>query len=116
MKLICIVAIYPNTVVSLAVQAELLEGSSFQIPGYDPTPSLLPVFRCKFDGGLHETYIYDIVWYINGNITTSYANISKEGITNTLLKHTDWIDDYKMNMEVYIYIFLLIYRILTLDI
>ncbi|VDI79905.1 Hypothetical predicted protein [Mytilus galloprovincialis] len=91
---------YPTTRVSVAVQTELLEGSSLPIPGYDPTPSLLPVFRCKFDIEPNGTYIYDIYWYINEFKITSYTNIPMKDINITLLKHTDWIDSYKMNMEV----------------
>ncbi|CAG2192071.1 unnamed protein product [Mytilus edulis] len=91
---------YPTTRVSVAVQTELLEGSSLPIPGYDPTPSLLPVFRCKFDEEPNGTYIYDIYWYINEFKITSYTNIPMKDINITLLKHTDWIDSYKMNMEV----------------
>ncbi|CAC5411156.1 unnamed protein product [Mytilus coruscus] len=90
---------YPLTHVPVAVQAELLEGRSFQIPGYDPTPSLLPVFRCKFDEGSNETCIYDIYWYMNGFKITSYTNIPMKDMNTILLKHTDWIDRYKMNME-----------------
>ncbi|CAC5411161.1 unnamed protein product [Mytilus coruscus] len=91
---------YPKARVLIAVQTELLEGSSFQIPGYNPTPSLLPVFRCKFAEGSNETYIYDIFWYINGIEITSYINIPMQDINKTILKHTYWIDSYKMNMEV----------------
>ncbi|CAC5411146.1 unnamed protein product [Mytilus coruscus] len=79
---------YPTIYVAVAVQAELLEGSSFKIPGFDPTPSLFPVFRCKFDEGSNGTYIYDIFWYINGFEITSYTNIKMKDINTTLLKHT----------------------------
>ncbi|CAC5411168.1 unnamed protein product [Mytilus coruscus] len=91
---------YPRTTVDVAVQAELMEGSSFQIPGYDPTPSLLPVFRCKFEKVSNGTYIYDIFWYINGIEIISYFNIPVDDINMTVLIHTYWIDEYKMNMEV----------------
>ncbi|CAC5411154.1 unnamed protein product [Mytilus coruscus] len=100
MNLIQIVVSYPKTTVDVAVQAELMQGSSFQIPGYDPIPGLLPVFRWKFDEGSNQTYIYDIFWYIHGFKITSYNNIPMKDINITLLKHTDWIDSYKMNMEV----------------
>ncbi|CAG2249638.1 unnamed protein product [Mytilus edulis] len=91
---------YPTTLVTVAVQAELFEGLSLPIPGYDPTPSVLPVFRCKLDGVANETFIYDIYWYINGFKIKLYTNIAMKDMNSTLLKHTDWIDSYKMNMEV----------------
>ncbi|VDI77544.1 Hypothetical predicted protein, partial [Mytilus galloprovincialis] len=92
-------ASFPTTLVTVAVQAELFEGSSLPIPGYDPTPSLLPIFRCKFDEQPNGTYIYDIYWYINEFEIKSYTNIPMKDMNTTLLKHTDWIDTNTMNME-----------------
>lgn len=95
-----IVVSSPQTAVHVAVEAKLTEGSSFQIHGYNSTPSLLPVFKCNFAEGTNRTYVYDIFWYINEYKIRSYYNILMEDVNTKLLRHTDWIDSFKMNMEV----------------
>lgn len=96
-----IVASYPRVSVSVTVQATLTEGKSNQIPFYPPTPSLESVFRCHFDISSPELYVYDVIWYINGNKVKRMNNVLYGNINTTVLRNSDWIEDYQMNMEVH---------------
>lgn len=100
LKLFFQTANFPKEFVPVIVKPELVKGPSFKIPGYDTTPSLLSVFRCYFEDISNGTYIYDVFWYINGNNVTSKLNVPFENIDSTLLRDTDWIGLYTMNMEV----------------
>ncbi|CAG2209489.1 LRP4 [Mytilus edulis] len=86
---------------SFLVKPELVNGPSFAISGYDTTPSLLSVFRCYFDDISNGTYVYDVFWTINGNNVTSKLNVPFKNIDSTLLRDTDWVGLYTMNMEVH---------------
>ncbi|XP_052090373.1 von Willebrand factor D and EGF domain-containing protein-like isoform X3 [Mytilus californianus] len=93
---------FPKEIVPVNVDAELIEGQSYPIPihGNQFYPSLLPVFRCKFTEVSEVSYVYDVLWYINGVHVISHLNLPFENINSTVLRDTDWINKFKMNMEV----------------
>ena len=86
--------------VSPTIEYLLIDGSAYQIPNVESTPSLLPVFKCNVDGISDGTYAYDVYWYINGNSVTSYKNVPFSNISTTVLRGSDWTHSYNMNMEV----------------
>lgn len=73
----------------------------YNIPNYDPTPSLISAFKCNV-GNTMGNYVYDIYWYINGNSVKLIKNVPYDDI-NSVLKDSDWTDHYHMNMDVSIY-------------
>ncbi|CAG2226665.1 unnamed protein product [Mytilus edulis] len=85
--------------VSPKVEPLLINGPTFNIPNYSPTPSLLPVFRCRFNDIANGTYVYDVYWYINGHNVTMFKNIEFHDINITFLRTSDWINEYQMNMN-----------------
>ncbi|CAC5367711.1 unnamed protein product [Mytilus coruscus] len=91
---------FPNETFHVEVVSELIQHRSFPIPGYDPTPSLVPVFRCKFDDVSNSSFLYDIHWFINGDNVTRHLNMAFEDINSTILRDTDWNKLYNMNMMV----------------
>ena len=93
-------ATYPNETFLVSVEADLMEGLSFPVPGYDPTPSLVPIFKCIFDQNINTSYVFDVHWYINGDNITLFKNVPYDYINTTAMKETDWINTHKMNMEV----------------
>ncbi|CAC5371721.1 unnamed protein product [Mytilus coruscus] len=92
---------FPKEIVPVNVDAELIEGQSYPIPihGNQFYPSLLPVFRCKFTEVSEGSYVYDVLWYINGVHVISHLNVPFPNINSTVLRDTDWINEFKMNME-----------------
>ena len=91
---------FPSMTLSVEVEADLFEGQSFQIGAYEPTPSLLPIFRCKFNDISNGTYVYDVHWFINGESIITKKNVAYSEIDLTILKGSDWIRTHKMNMVV----------------
>lgn len=100
-------ASFPNATVSPLVKGVLIEGTVYNIPNYDPTPSLAAAFKCDFKETTDKSYVYDIHWYINGNSVKVIKNVQYDDI-NGFLKDYDWKDRYHMNMDAsilfYIYI------------
>lgn len=96
------IANFPNETVLVNVDAELIEGQSVPLPGNDNQSdfSLLPVFRCAFTDVSEGNYFYDVHWYINGVHVITHLNIPFSNINSTVLRETDWINTFKMNMEV----------------
>ncbi|XP_063442417.1 von Willebrand factor D and EGF domain-containing protein-like [Mytilus trossulus] len=92
---------FPTNSISVEVEALLTEGEIFPIPNVDPTPSLIPIFKCVFEDQSNETYFYDVYWLICGNVIKNNNNLLFKNITDAIvLKEMDWHDKYKMNMEV----------------
>ncbi|XP_052073689.1 von Willebrand factor D and EGF domain-containing protein-like isoform X2 [Mytilus californianus] len=91
---------FPNETILPEVESILIDGPKFNIPNYTPTPSLIPVFRCKFEDISNGTYVYDVNWYINGHNLTMYKNMEFDNINSTYLMSSDWREKYQMNMEV----------------
>ncbi|XP_071172639.1 von Willebrand factor D and EGF domain-containing protein-like [Mytilus edulis] len=93
---------FPKEIVPVNVAAVLIEGQSYSIPihGNQYYPSLLPVFRCNFTDASEGSYVYDVLWYINGVHVISHFNVPFSNINTTDLRDTDWINQFKMNMEV----------------
>lgn len=88
---------------SVEVKAVLTEGESFKIGNYEPTPSLIPIFKCEFDDKSIGTYGYDVYWYICAKHVKNSTNLLFEDIDDTVvLREADWIGKYKMNMEVWL--------------
>lgn len=48
---------FPNETILPEVESILIDGPKFDIPNYPPTPSLIPVFRCKFEDISNGTYV-----------------------------------------------------------
>lgn len=96
------IASSPTDIVPVNVDAELIEGKSFQIPIHDNQvySSLLPVFRCRFADVSEDSYVYDVHWYINGVSVKSHLNVPFSNINVTRLRNADWINKFRMNMEV----------------
>ena len=64
-------------------------------------PSLIPVFRCKSgDMSYNSSYLFDINWYINGNLVSNKTNVTFEDLDSAVLRENEWIDTYKLNMQV----------------
>lgn len=83
------------------VEPILIEGEIYDaIPLIPKTPSLLPVFRCKFDEVLEGSYVYDIYWYINGDFIKKLINISYTQVNTTDMTYTDWNITHHLNMKV----------------
>ncbi|XP_063440468.1 uncharacterized protein LOC134721412 [Mytilus trossulus] len=92
---------YPTDTVHVEVEALLTEGEIIPIPFVDPTPSLIPIFKCQFEDQSSGSYAYDVYWLICGNVIKYNTNLLFKDIEDaTNLKETDWHDKYKMNMEV----------------
>ncbi|CAG2244723.1 unnamed protein product [Mytilus edulis] len=53
-----------------------------------------------FDDISNGSHVYDVFWKINGKNVTSKLNVPFENIDSTLLRDTDWVGLYTMNMEV----------------
>ncbi|XP_076093421.1 uncharacterized protein LOC143064464 [Mytilus galloprovincialis] len=92
---------FPTEIVLVHVEAELIEEQNFQIPiyGNQSYSSLLPVFRCSFGDISEGNYVYDVDWYINGDIVKHHLNVPFSNINSTVLRDTDWTSQFKMNME-----------------
>ncbi|CAC5390460.1 Low-density lipoprotein receptor-related protein 6 [Mytilus coruscus] len=90
---------FPNNTISPGVNALLVEGKIYGVFP-NPTPSLTPVFRCNFEDISNGSYVYDVYWYINGENITHHKNVLRNDINTTDLRDTDWIDRYKLNMDV----------------
>ncbi|XP_071174260.1 von Willebrand factor D and EGF domain-containing protein-like [Mytilus edulis] len=92
---------YPTNTVTVEVEALLTEGEIVPIPVVDPTPSLIPIFKCQFEDKSNGSYAYDVYWLICGNVIKYNTNLLFKDITDAIiLKETDWHDKHKMNMEV----------------
>lgn len=83
-----------------SVNSILAEGPIYQIPNTNPTPSLVPVFRCSFDDKWTGNYNYDVKWEIDGDEIKTYLNVSVMNINKTFLRDSDWTDTHNMNMVV----------------
>lgn len=94
---------FPTEIVLVHVEAELIEEQNFQLPiyGNQSYSSLLPVFRCSFGDISEGNYVYDVDWYINGDIVKHHLNVPFSNINSTVLRDTDWTSQFKMNMEVF---------------
>ncbi|XP_052063299.1 von Willebrand factor D and EGF domain-containing protein-like [Mytilus californianus] len=92
---------FPNDMISVEVKAVLIEGESFKIGNYDPTPSLIPIFKCEFEDKSNGTYGYDVYWYICANTVKNNTNLLFKDIDEAVvLREADWIGKYRMNMEI----------------
>ncbi|CAG2226577.1 unnamed protein product [Mytilus edulis] len=93
---------FPKDRTSVEVKAVLTEDASFKIGDNDPTPSLIPIFKCEFEdksNGIH-IYSYDVYWYICANIVKKSSNLLFKNIHDAVvLKQSDWIGKYHMNMQ-----------------
>lgn len=86
------------------VEPILIEGEIYDaIPLNPKTPSLLPVFRCKFDEVSEGNYVYDIYWYINGDFIKKLINISYTQVNTTDMTYADWRNTHHLNMKVSFY-------------
>ena len=77
-----------------------MDGPIHNIGSYGPSPSLEPVFKCRFNDVSNGTYVYDVYWYINGDNVTFFKNVLFSDINETVLRGTHWTDSYHLNMEV----------------
>ncbi|VDI39774.1 Hypothetical predicted protein [Mytilus galloprovincialis] len=92
---------FPNDTMSVEVKAVLTEGESFKIGNYDQTPSLIPIFKCEFEDKSNGTYGYDVYWYICANVVKNSTNLLFKDIDEAVvLRETDWIGKYRMNMQI----------------
>ncbi|XP_063442414.1 uncharacterized protein LOC134722722 [Mytilus trossulus] len=92
---------FPTDTMSVEVKAVLTEGESFKIGNYDPTPSLIPIFKCEFEDISNGTYGYDVYWYICANEVKNSTNLLFKDIDEAVvLRETDWIGKYRMNMQI----------------
>lgn len=78
----------------------MVDGDIYTIGGYDPSPSLLSVFACDFEALSDISYVYDIYWFINGELLKNQTNVLFDSSNTTYLIPDDWVKKYKMNMEV----------------
>ncbi|XP_071168616.1 uncharacterized protein [Mytilus edulis] len=83
-----------------SVNSILAEGPIYPIPNTNPTPSLVPVFRCSFDDKWTGKYNYDVKWEIDEDEIKTYLNVSLMNINTTFLRDSDWTDTHTMNMVV----------------
>ncbi|XP_076109570.1 uncharacterized protein LOC143078599 [Mytilus galloprovincialis] len=92
---------FPTDTMLVEVKAVLTEGESFKIADYEPTPSLIPIFKCEFDDKSNGTYGYDVYWYICAKHVKNSTNLLFKDIDDAVvLREADWIGKYKMNMEI----------------
>ncbi|CAC5386360.1 unnamed protein product [Mytilus coruscus] len=92
---------FPTDSAPVEVKALLTEGEIFPISNLDPTPSLIPIFKCVFEDQSNGTYAYDVYWLICGNVIKNKNNLLFKDIADAIvLKEMDWHGNYKMNMEV----------------
>ncbi|CAC5371719.1 unnamed protein product [Mytilus coruscus] len=102
---------FPKEIVPVNVEADLIDEKHFPVKNnqrYQDVPvhgnqsysSLLPIFRCNFTDVSEGSYVYDVHWYINEVHVISHLNVPFSNINYTVLRDTDWINIFKMNMEV----------------
>ncbi|XP_071151614.1 von Willebrand factor D and EGF domain-containing protein-like, partial [Mytilus edulis] len=92
---------FPTDTMLVEVKAVLTEGESFEVGPYEPTPSLIPIFKCEFDDKPNGTYGYDVYWYICAKHVKNSTNLLFKDIDDAVvLREADWIGKYKMNMEI----------------
>jgi len=60
-------------------------------------PRLEAVFRCDF---ADVAYSYDVYWYINEQSVITHKRIAYSNINQSLLRPTDWVRKFQMNMVV----------------
>ena len=77
--------------------AELAEGITLSPP---LGPRLEAVFRCSFADVDGQAYSYDVYWYINEQSVVTHRRLSYSNIDQSLLRPTDWVGQYQMNMVV----------------
>ena len=75
--------------------AELAEGIILSAP---LGPRLEAVFRCSFADS--QAYSYDVYWYINQQSVVTHRRLAYNNIDQSLLRPTDWVGQYHMNMVV----------------
>ena len=63
-------------------------------------PRLEAVFRCSFADVDDQAYSYDVYWYINEQSVVTHKAIAYNNINQSLLRPTDWVGQYQMNMMV----------------
>ncbi|CAG2226669.1 unnamed protein product [Mytilus edulis] len=93
-------ASFPNETAHPEVEVILVEGPVYNVPNYEPTPSLSSAFQCSFEVEQQDSFVYDIYWYINGNSVTVFKDIPNNDLRGTILKDKDWKGKYQMNMDV----------------
>ncbi|XP_071142810.1 von Willebrand factor D and EGF domain-containing protein-like [Mytilus edulis] len=91
---------FPNETAHPEVEVILVEGPVYNVPNYEPTPSLSSTFQCSFEVEQQDSFVYDIYWYINGNSVTVFKDIPNNDLRGTILKDKDWKGKYQMNMDV----------------
>jgi hypothetical protein len=79
------------------VKAELAEGVTLRT---DLGPILEAVFRCSFADVDGQSYSYDVYWYINEQSVVIHRRLAYNNIDQSLLRPTDWVGQYQMNMVV----------------
>ena len=76
---------------------ELAEGVTLSV---NIGPRLEAVFRCSFADVDGKAYSYDVYWYINEQSVVTHKGIAYNNINQSLLRPTDWVGQYQMNMVV----------------
>lgn len=94
------IASFPNETTHPEVEVILVKGPVYNVPNYEPTPSLSSAFRCSFEVEQQDSFVYDIYWYINENSVTVFKDIPNNDLRGTILKDNDWKGKYQMNMDV----------------
>jgi hypothetical protein len=79
------------------VKAELAEGV---ILSDKLGPRLEAIFRCSFADVDGQAYSYDVYWYINEHSVVTHKRLAYSNIDQSLLRPTDWVGQYQMNMVV----------------
>lgn len=73
----------------------LEEGQSY----FPNNPSLIAVFKCAFDEPKDDTYLFDVYWYIEGDLVKVTKNETFNS-TSLWLYPEDWVHGYNLNMKV----------------
>lgn len=88
---------YPKMTIIPTVVVDLILGPVIQnLPGFEE--SLQTAFSCGFRRA--ESEYYDIQWYINEQIVTTFKNVLIDNIEDTNLTESDWVGKYRLNMIV----------------